>query len=228
RMKNTLILASISLTLAVVVAIPLGMYSALNQYSWKDHFLTTAALLGYAVPNFWLGLVFIVVFSVFLGWLPAGGMASSSSRDLPFFAQSWSQARYLVMPAVVLAGPHMAGWMRYMRSQTLEVMREDYVRTARSKGLSERIIRYRHMLKNALIPVITVMGLTIPPFVGGAVIVETVFSYPGMGRLMYDSIIANDYSVAMAVLLLLSFMVLVVNLLTDLSYAMLDPRIRYG
>lgn len=226
RMQNTFVLAVASLVTGLGVAIPLGIYSAVRQYSIADYLVTIFAFFGFAIPNFWLGLVMIIIFSVHLGWLPPGGVASVDAAPT-FMAQLVDRTSYLVMPVLVLSLASMANWTRYMRSSMLEVIQQDFVRTARSKGLSDRRVVYGHVVKNALIPVVTLIANTIPTILGGSIIIETVFAYPGMGKLLYDSLLGNDHSVSMAILLFLAIMVLLFNLLADVSYGWLDPRIRY-
>ncbi|HBY94770.1 MAG: ABC transporter permease [Ardenticatenaceae bacterium] len=226
RILNTLILAGLALTISLVVSIPLGIYSALRPYSLGDYVATIFAFVGYAVPAFWLGLVMIIVFAVRLHWFPAGGIVRADVQ--PGFANSLSdRISHLVMPVFVLALGSMATWARYMRSSLLEVVRQDYIQTARAKGLSEHVILYRHALKNALIPMVTLLANTLPALIGGSILVETVFSYPGVGKLLYDSVLGNDFSVSMAILMLLAFLVVFLNLLADITYGFLDPRIRY-
>ena len=226
RLQNTVILAGLSLLLSAGIAIPLGIYSAMRPYSMSDYVATIFAFVGFAIPNFWLGLVLIIIFGVRLGWLPPGGLESVDVGP-----GTWSQVadrgKYLILPVFVLGFSSMAQWMRYMRSSMLESMRQDYVVTARAKGLKDRHIIFIHVLKNALIPVITLMGNTIPVILGGSIIVETVFAYPGVGKLLYDSVTGNDFSVSMAILLFLALLVVVFNLLADVIYGVLDPRIRY-
>jgi peptide/nickel transport system permease protein len=226
RLQNTLILTTVSLLVSLAVSLPLGIYSAVRQYSASDYLVTIFAFIGFAIPNFWLGLMLIILFSVHLGWLPPGGIVSIDVR-----AGTWEslvdRARYLVMPVFVLGLSSMADWTRYMRASVLEVIKQDFVLTARAKGLNERVVIYVHVLKNALIPVVTLMGNTIPIFLGGSIIVETVFSYPGIGKLLYDSVLGHDFSVTMAILLFLSLLVVIFNLVADIAYGFLDPRIQY-
>ena len=226
RMQNTMVLATASLLIGLGVAIPLGIYSAVRQYSIADYLVTLFSFFGFAIPNFWLGLVMIIIFSVHLGWLPPGGVASVDVAPT-MGAQLVDRVSYLVMPVLVLGLASMAHWTRYMRSSMLEVVQQDYVRTAQAKGLSDRRVIYGHVVKNALIPVVTLIANTIPTVLGGSIIVETVFAYPGMGKLLYDSLLGNDHSVSMTILLFLAVMVLLFNLLADISYGWLDPRIRY-
>jgi peptide/nickel transport system permease protein len=177
------------------------------------------------VPVFWQGIVFILLFAVWLPWFPAGGMMTPGVP--PGLPSLLDRLWHLILPVAVLATAGMAAWARYMRSSMLEVIRQDYVRTARAKGNPEKIIINRHALRNALIPIITLIALSIPGILNGAVLTETVFSWPGMGLLLFQAVLGHDYNVAMAVLLFLALMTVVFNLLADIAYAMADPRIRY-
>lgn len=226
NIQNTLLLVGSAFVLALVVAIPIGIYSAINQYSWGDYFFTGFAFFGFSIPNHWLGLLLIYLFSVYLGWLPAGGFRSLSVSD-GAWAMLTDRLRYLIMPAVTLGISQMASWMRYMRSSMLEVIKEDYVRTAKAKGLSGYVVVYKHALRNALLPIITLIMMAIPFIFGGAVITEAVFAYPGMGRLFWTSIANHDIFVTMAIVMFLALMVVICNLLADLLYAWADPRIRF-
>jgi len=221
RLPATLELMTASFLLAALIAIPMGIYSALHQYSPFDLIATTASFLGIAMPVFWFGLILQLVFAVNLGWLPVSGtqtVGNSSFLD---------QVEHLILPCVVLSLHYIAGWSRYMRSSMLGVVHSDYIRTAHSKGLKERIIIVRHAVKNALIPVITIMALSLAELFSGAVITETVFSWPGIGRLFIQSMSGRDYPVLMGILMMGSFMVVFFNLLADLVYGWLDPRISY-
>jgi peptide/nickel transport system permease protein len=221
-LPNTLLLSAAALALSLAVAIPAGVVSAARPSSPTDHAVTFLALFGISVPTFWLGLMLIVLFSIALGWLPPGGMqtigAPPSAPDL---------ARHLVMPAAVLGAANMALIARYTRSSTLAVLREDYVRTARAKGLGERAVLYRHALRNALLTVVTVVGLQLPRLVGGAAITETVFAWPGMGSLAVRAAFERDYPMIMGITLVVSAVVVASSLLVDLLYGWIDPRIRY-
>jgi peptide/nickel transport system permease protein len=226
RIQNTLVMAALALGLSLVISIPLGVYSAVRPYSPGDYLATFFAFVGYAVPQFWLGLLMIIVFAVYLSWFPPGGMMSSDPpRELG--GQLFDRARHLVMPVFVLGLGMMASWTRYMRSSVLEVIRLDYIQTARAKGLGESAVISRHAFRNALIPMVTLFANQVPVLLGGSIIVETVFSYPGMGKLLYDSVLGNDFAVAMAVLMALAAVVVLFNLLADMTYGVLDPRIRY-
>jgi peptide/nickel transport system permease protein len=226
HLHNTLLLSVTALVIGKLVAIVLGIYSALRQYSIGDYLTMSLAFIGYSLPGFWLGLVFIVIFSVRLGWLPTSGIADANVE--PGFT-NWlvDRLRHLVMPLSVLALTETASTARYMRSGMLEVVHQEYMNTARSKGLPEQLVVRRHALKNALIPVVTVVALSVPRVLGGAVVVETVFGYPGIGKLLYDSISVNDFTIAMVIIMVLSFVVVFSNLVADVLYALLDPRIRY-
>jgi peptide/nickel transport system permease protein len=226
RLQNTLILSIGALILALVVALTLGIISAVKQYSAIDYASMGFAFWGFSVPGFWLGLMLIVLFSVNLHWLPPGGIMSSDVQP-GFWNQLLDRGKYLIMPMFVSAVSEMASWTRYTRNSLLDVLQLDYLRTARSKGLTEQAVVVKHALKNSLLPLVTVIGGSFSRFFAGATITETVFSYPGMGKLLYDSVMGNDFVVSMAILMLLSFMVLMGNLLADVVYGWVDPRIRY-
>lgn len=221
RLPATLELMTVSFFLAAIVAIPMGIYSALHQYSSFDLFATTASFLGIAMPVFWFGLILQLIFSVKLGWLPVSGTETVGNTSLG------DHLLHLILPSIVLSLHYIAGWSRYMRSSMLGVIRSDYIRTARSKGLKERIVVFRHAVKNALIPVITIMALNLAALFSGAVITETIFAWPGIGRLFIQAMYARDYPVLMGILMMGSFMVVIFNLLADLVYGWLDPRISY-
>lgn len=221
RLTPTLHLTFLALLIAVAVALPIGILSAVKQRTFFDSVGTVIALGGLAVPNFWLGILLIYLFSLWLKWLPPSGF-------VPIWEDPVQSLRLLFMPSLALATGLMAIVMRQVRSAVLEVMREDYVTTARSKGLGETRVIGKHALRNALIPVITVVGLQIGRLFGGAVTIEIVFSIPGMGRLAVDSIFFRDFVMVQAIMLVLALAVLVASLVTDVLYAVLDPRIRYG
>jgi peptide/nickel transport system permease protein len=225
RLRNTMSLLASAVVVAFVIGVGAGIYSALHQYSAADYAVTIVAFAGHSVPVFWQGIVFILLFAVWLPWFPAGGMMTPGVP--PGLPSLLDRLWHLILPVAVLATAGMAAWARYMRSSMLEVIRQDYVRTARAKGNPEKIIINRHALRNALIPIITLIALSIPGILNGAVLTETVFSWPGMGLLLFQAVLGHDYNVAMAVLLLLALMTVVFNLLADIAYAMADPRIRY-
>jgi peptide/nickel transport system permease protein len=225
RLRNTMSLLATAVLFAFIIGVSAGIYSALHQYSAADYVVTVVAFAGHSVPVFWQGIVFILLFAVWLPWFPAGGMMTPGVA--PGLPSLLDRAWHLVLPVSVLATAGMAAWARYMRSSMLEVIRQDYVRTARAKGNPEKIVINRHALRNALIPIITLVALSIPGIVNGAVLTETVFSWPGMGLLLFQAVLGHDYNVAMAVLLFLALMTVTFNLLADVAYALADPRIRY-
>jgi peptide/nickel transport system permease protein len=225
-LKNTLVLTIAAVVIGKLLAIALGIFSAVRQYSIGDYFLTATTFVAYSVPAFWLGLMLIILFSVKLGWLPTSGIVNSDLEPGSWAANiDW--VKHLILPVAVLAISEIIQVQRFMRSSLLEVLRQDYLTTARAKGLSERVVIGRHALKNALIPVVTIIAVTMPRVVGGSTVVETVFAYPGMGRLLYTSIMGNDYVVAMTVVMIIAVTVVFFNLLADVIYGWLDPRIRY-
>jgi peptide/nickel transport system permease protein len=225
-LKNTLVLTVIAVIIGKAVAILLGIFSAVRQYSIGDYLLTALTFIAYSIPAFWLGLMMIIAFSVKLGWFPTSGIVNPDIAPGTWEATvDW--IKHLVLPVTVLATSEIIQVQRFMRSSLLEVLRQDYLTTARAKGLSERAVIGRHALKNALIPVVTIIAITMPRVIGGSTVVETVFAYPGMGRLLFTSIMGNDYVVAMTVVMIIAATVVACNLLADILYGWLDPRIRY-
>ncbi len=225
---NTLRLTVASLLLYILIGGALGILSAVRRYSVFDRVNTIAALFIYSIPSFWLALMLILLFSLKAGILPSSHMESIGAGELGGIALLWNRLRHLVLPAFVLGVASAAGMARYMRGSMLDVLREDYIRTARAKGLPEGRVFLKHALKNAAIPVVTIIGLSIPFLLGGSVIVEKIFSWPGMGRLMVDAIYSRDYPVVLAVNFVVAVMVIVGNLVADIGYALLDPRITYS
>ncbi len=222
RLPNTLILMIFSTILAVIISIPFGVISATKQYSKLDYGVTITSFLGLATPNFWLGLMLIMLFSVQLGWTPVGGV-STLGADFSLL----DRLHHLILPAIVLATADMAGLTRYTRSSMLEVINQDYIRTARAKGFRESTVIYKHGLRNGLIPIITIFGLMLPGFIGGSVIVESLFSWPGIGKLFIDATFERDYPVIMAITMFGAVLTVLGNLIADILYAVLDPRIEY-
>ena len=212
RLPNTLLLAVVAIGLACIFGIPAGIISAVRPYSWIDYLVTISALFGMSMPVFWLGLMLVVVFSIILKWLPAGGTGS------------W---QHVVLPSITLAAFVVAFIARMTRSTMMETLSQDFTTTARSKGLQERVVVIKHALKNAMIPIITVVGLQFGLLLGGAVLTETVFAWPGLGRLIVDSILARDYPVIQGAILIFGLLYIMVNLVVDMIYALVDPRIRY-
>ena len=226
RLPITILLNVLSLLLILVVAIPLGVLSAVRQDSLFDRVAGVVVFIGFAVPTFWLALLLMILFGVHLGWLPISGIRSLNSEYLPPGMAIWDMIRHLILPVLLAAFGGLAGLSRYMRANMLEVIRQDYILTARAKGLSERVVIYRHALRNALLPVITILGLSVPGLIGGSVIFETIFAIPGMGQLFYMAVMARDYPVVMVILFIGAVLTLFGNLIADVSYALADPRIR--
>jgi peptide/nickel transport system permease protein len=223
RIGPTLGLSLTALFLAYLVAIPVGVISATRQYSWIDYGSSLFALVGVSIPGFFLGIGLIYIFSLQLNVLPVSGM-----RSLGLDPSMVDLAKHLILPAIVLSAGTMGSVTRYTRSSMLEVVRQEYIRTARAKGLSERVVVYKHAMRNALIPVITLLGLQIPGLLGGAIITEQVFAWPGMGRLAIEAINSRDYPVLMGLTLMSSILVVAGGLLSDVLYSTTDPRIRYS
>jgi len=226
RLPITILLNVLSLFLILLVAIPLGVLSAVRQDSLFDRVAGVVVFIGFAVPTFWLALLLMILFGVHLGWLPISGIRSLNSEYLPPGMALWDLIRHLILPVLLAAFGGLAGLSRYMRANMLEVIRQDYILTARAKGLSERVVIYRHALRNALLPVITILGLSVPGLIGGSVIFETIFAIPGMGQLFYMAVMARDYPVVMGILFIGAVLTLFGNLIADVSYALADPRIR--
>ncbi|WP_010097555.1 ABC transporter permease [Ornithinibacillus scapharcae] len=225
RLPNTLYLGLFSLAITLIVAIPIGIYSARNPYSMFDYGATTFGFFGLAVPNFFFGLVAIYFFAIKLGWFPSQGTITGT--DITGFQEFLDRIHHMVLPGITLGLAGTASYMRYMRSEVLDVLGSDYIRTAKAKGMSERNVLYKHTLRNAIIPIITLMGFEFGALLSGAIITEQVFSYPGLGTLFINSITNRDYPVIMAITLLLGVTILIGNLLADIFYSIVDPRIRY-
>jgi len=249
RLPNTALLSGLSLFFAFIIAVPLGIFSALRQHSFVDYAITIFNFIGVSIPIFWLGILLIFIFSVVIRkFLPAGGMLTPGV-DWPDWALLGAQSSgwletlslylddvwtylvdrgsHLVLPVFALTFLQLATWTRFMRSSMLEVINMDYIRTARAKGLIEQKVVIRHALRNAILPIITLVALSVPILFSGAVLTETVFNWPGMGRAILQSIVESDFNVAMASLLFISLLILIFNLLADVAYALIDPRIRY-
>ncbi len=221
RLPITIYLGALAFVISIIIGIPLGVIAAVRRGTWLDNLVTSAANLGITTPNFWLGILLIYLFGYKLGWLPIFGY-TSPLKDIS------ANIQQIIMPVFCLAVPPIASGARLTRSSMLEVMRQDYIRTAWSKGLTERVIIFKHALKNSLIPVVTLKGMSLANIVGGSVFIETVFSIPGMGRLAVEGLFSQDYTVVQGCILIAGTVVLMANLLIDLSYGWLDPRVRYG
>ncbi|MGO8920104.1 MAG: ABC transporter permease [Stellaceae bacterium] len=221
RLANTALLMGVSFGLALAIALPLGALAARRPGAPLDTAANLLSFAGISIPPFWLALMLILVFAVALGWLPAGGIATIGDGGL------LDRARHLALPVTVLTLASIGGYLRYMRASMIEALRQDYIRTARAKGAGEARILWGHALRNALAPVITVVALSFGSLFSGALITETMFAYPGMGKLIYDAILGNDFNVALAGLLFATLLVLLSNLAADIAYAAADPRITY-
>jgi len=224
RLPNTILLGGVSIIFTIIVALPIGVFSAVKRYSIFDYLITITAFIGISMPGFWLALVLIEVFANRLGILPSVGMSSLSS-NMGGFQNILDVLKHLILPVFTLSFTSIGNWSRYQRATLLEIMNQDFVRTARGKGLKERIVIWRHAFRNSLIPVITLAGLSLPDIVNGAYITESVFGWPGMGRLGITAIQVRDYPIVMGVTMLSALLVVVGNLVADIGYAIVDPRI---
>ena len=224
RLPTTLVVLGSAQILAILIALPIGTYSALKPYSIFDHAATTLAFIGFSLPTFFTGLLFILLFSIRLDWLPFIYRADIGGSGWPWL---WEHIKQAIMPVTVLGLFQGAALTRFMRSAVLDVVRLDYVNTARAKGLSENVTVIKHVVRNALIPVVTLLALQVPAVFGGAIITEQIFRVPGIGSLLVSSILANDTPVVMAITFVLSALVVLSNLVADLLYGWLDPRISY-
>jgi peptide/nickel transport system permease protein len=219
---NTVLLVAVGLTLALVFALLFGVMAAVNPYGWFDNTTALISYFGLAMPVFWFALMLQLVFAVKLDWLPSSGLHD------PQHPGPLDTLEHLILPAITLAIGSIAVWSRYIRASTIESLQQDYVRTARAKGLTDRKVLSRHVLRNSLTPFVTVAAIDIPLYLTGVVFIETVFSLPGMGRLFYDSLTRRDYPVLMGILLFSAVLIIVGNLIADLIYAWLDPRVSFG
>ena len=226
RLPITILINSLALVLIFVIAIPIGVSSAVRPYSLYDKITTVVVFIGFAIPTFWLALLLMILLGVNLHWLPVSGLKSMGYEGFSAFGKIWDKMNHLILPVTLEAFGGLAGLSRYMRSNMLEVIRQDYITTARAKGLPETKVIYKHALRNALLPVITILGLSIPGLIGGSVIFENIFSIPGMGQLFFQAVMMRDYPVIMGILTIGAVLTLLGNLLADIGYALADPRIR--
>ncbi len=227
RLPATLLLNFLSLGFIFIFALAIGIYSAVHQNSVFDRLSTLFVYIGFSAPTFWIALLLMILFGLKLGLLPISGLRSLNFDELNTVQKILDLAKHLTLPVLVTAMTSLASLSRYSRSAMLEVIRQDYIRTARAKGLDEQTVIFKHAFRNALIPIITLMGLMLPDLIGGGFIFETIFAYPGMGRLGYDAIMARDYPMLMGIGTIVAFLTLIGNLLADVFYALADPRIRY-
>ena len=226
RIPITLGISLASIILILLIGVPIGVSSAVRQGSFYDRGMTVFVFVGFAIPTFWLSLILMDLVGVRWGLLPVSGIKSLEFEKFGMLEKIIDVARHLVLPVFVSAFGSLAGISRYMRSNMVHVLKQDYIRTARAKGLKEKDVIYKHALRNALLPVVTILGLAVPGLIGGSVIFESIFSIPGMGRLFYESVMARDYPVIMGVLVIGAALTLLGNLLADVSYAAVDPRIK--
>ncbi len=228
RLPVTILINVLSIGLILVVAVPIGILSAVRRNSHFDRLTTVFVFVGFATPSFWLALLLMDVLGVRYGLFPIVGLKSLGYDYLSWSGRVFDMAHHLVLPVFVSAFGGLAGFSRYMRANMLEVIRQDYILTARAKGLTEKAVICKHALRNALLPVITILGLSVPGLIGGSVIFETIFAIPGMGKLFYDGVMMRDYPLIMGILVIGAVLTLVGNLLADLGYALADPRIRHS
>ena len=226
RIPVTLKINILSLFLIIIIAIPVGILSAVKQYSLFDKLTTLFVFLGFSTPAFWLALIMMIFFGVSLGLLPISGIQSIDVSGMTFLERAMDQAKHLILPVLLSAFGGIAGFSRYSRSSMLEVIRQDYIRTARAKGLNESEVIITHALRNALMPIVTILGLAVPGLIGGSVIFESIFAIPGMGQLFWMSTMSRDYPTIMGILVIGAILTLIGNLIADISYALVDPRIR--
>jgi len=226
RIPITIIIDLLSLGLIFLVAVPIGILSAVKQYSAFDKITTLFVFIGFATPTFWLALLLMILFGVNLGWLPISGYQSLDVAGMNPWDRILDWTHHLILPVLVSCFGGLAGFSRYTRSEMLEVVRQDYIRTARAKGLAERQVIFHHALRNALIPIITILGLAIPGLIGGSVIFETIFAIQGMGLLFYQAVVARDYPTIMGITMIGGVLTLLGNLLADISYGLTNPKVR--
>lgn len=227
RIPITLFIEILSLLIIFLIAIPLGVFSAIRRNSLFDKITTVFVFAGYSISTIWLSLILMILFGLKLGWLPISGIHSLNYDNLSLLGKIWDLFKHLVLPVFIISFTGLAGLSRYSRTSMLEVIHQDYVRTARAKGLSEKQVIFKHAFRNALIPLVTILGLSLPGLISGGFIFETIFAIPGMGRLGYEAIMARDYPVVMGTGIIVAFLTLLGNFLADMIYAMVDPRIRY-
>ena len=227
RLPATLLLNGLSLLLALVVALPLGLHSAVRQRSRFDKVGGAVLYMLYSLPSFWVALLLIMFFGVKLGWLPFIGVESLGADPMGFFGRLWDRILHLVLPVVTLTYGSLAFLSRFVRGSTLDVIRQDYIRTARAKGLDDRSVVYKHVFKNTLIPVVTLLGILLPSLISGSIILEYIFSWPGVGALFFDAVLSRDYPTVMGLSFVSAMLVLFSTLIADLLYALVDPRVAY-
>lgn len=226
RLPATVQLMVVAVIVSILIGMPLGVYTALRQYSVADYSLTGFVFLGISVPSFFAAIAGVYIFAVKLGWFPTSGY-STPGQDFTAIERFFDLVHHMALPALVLAIESSASIMRYTRASMLDVIRQDYITTARSKGLPPILITIRHALRNALLPVITIIGLRLPSLFGGAIVIEGIFNWPGMGRLYLDGVTTRDVPLIMGMVLISALVIVISNIITDVTYAMADPRVRY-
>jgi peptide/nickel transport system permease protein len=228
RLPVTLLLNVVEMLIIIALAVPIGVLSATRQHSAFDKITTVFVFVGFATPDFWLALLLMILFGAQLGWLPISGLRSMNAEYLSFWTQQWDFVSHLILPITVATFGGLAGFSRYMRQSMLEVVRQDYIQSARAKGLAERVVIGKHALRNAMLPIVTILALSVPGLIGSSVIVESIFGIPGMGQLMWQAVFERDYPVIMGNLVIVATLTLVANLIADVAYAIVDPRIRFA
>ncbi len=228
RLPVTLLLNVVEMLIIIALAVPIGVLSATRQHSAFDKITTVFVFVGFATPDFWLALLLMILFGAQLGWLPISGLRSMNAEYLSFWRQQWDFVSHLVLPITVATFGGLAGFSRYMRQSMLEVVRQDYIQSARAKGLAERVVIGKHALRNAMLPIVTILALSVPGLIGSSVIVESIFGIPGMGQLMWQAVFERDYPVIMGNLVIVATLTLIANLVADVAYAVVDPRIRFA
>ena len=228
RLPVTLWVNILAMIIIILIAIPIGVASAVRRDSWFDKGMTVFVFIGFAIPSFWLGLLLMIALGVNLNWLPISGLHDYSWQQMGFWSQQADMLKHLILPVFVSAIGGLAGMSRFMRTGMLDVIRSEYITTARAMGVPESKIRYQLALKNAVLPIITLLGLSIPGLIGGSVIVEQLFSLPGMGLLFFEAVLSRDYPLVMGITVIGAVLTLLGNLIADLTYAMVDPRMRNG
>lgn len=227
RLPATILLNVLSLFFICLISIPLGIYCAVKKDSFADKSITVILFILYSIPSFWLALMFMILFGINLGWLPISGLYSFDFETMSILGKIFDITKHLILPVSVSVIVSLASLSRYTRSGMLEVLKQDYIKTTYAKGLTEKQVIFKHALKNTLLPLITIVGLSIPGLIGGSFIFETIFSYPGIGRLGYEAVMARDYPVVMAIATLTAILTLIGNIIADILYTYADPRIKY-
>lgn len=228
-LPNTMVLSIVTLVILIGAGVSLGIIQAVRQYSLTDNAISVVSLFFYSMPSFWLALMLVLLFSLYLDWFPSAGMVDSVMYDYMSPGQKlWDRAIHLVLPGIALGVASSAGTARYMRSSMLEVIRQDYIRTARAKGLSERVVVLKHAMRNALLPIITLVALSLPYLFSGSVLIENIFAWPGMGRLILGAVFTQDTPLIIACFFVYTILMVGANLLADIAYSFVDPRIRYS